>query len=297
MKNIAFIGNSEPPSRLLNLFRRQTPGGSGVWGELRGVDNYEEADYFGVIDYVPEKVKVDRTKCVLLGAHPETMRAYRDMSNAACLAKFDCKHTFGFGEWWIKYDYDYLAALEPMQKTKELACIMSDAESQPYHLSRKQYLQRACAKHGERIDVYGRIKPFGAIRDRYIGCCGSYDPRGAATSGGNDHMSGKEAVYEAYKYAIEFDAPGSYYFSERVFDCLLLWCMPIYWGCDHLQEFIDKGSFSRLDMGRDGDDAVDVVDSNVYEIALPYIRQARDTLLNELQLWPRIHNAIFGRCR
>ncbi len=295
MKKLAFIGNSEPPEKLLEIFRKFTPGNSGVWKNLQGVDNYKDADYFAVIDYLPPSVQVDESKCIFLGAHPETMQAYRNMDSYKGLKMYDARKTFGFGEWWIKYDYDYLSKLQPPAKTKNLACIVSDANTQPYHKKRRDFLERFCDKHGDKIDVYGRITPWGSIKNSYKGACGSLDPRGAAATGGNDHMSGKESVYEQYKYVIEFDATGKYYFSERVFDSLLLWAMPFYWGGENLHDFIPYDSFRYLNIDGDGQDVLLFLsDPLLYEKSLPDIAQARNVLLNRYHIWARTHEAIFG---
>lgn len=296
MKKIAFIGNSEPPAKLLDLFKKMTPGCSGEWGELKGVDNYKDADYFGVIDYLPSGLGIDESKCVFLGAHPPGMQAYKDMSNYKGLKMYDCKNTFGFGEWWLKYDYDYISNLKPMEKANQLGCIMSNADSQPYHKARLNWLRFFVDNNLDTFNLYGRIIPFtDNMKKYYRGVCGSYDPRGAATSGGNDHMSGKEEVYETHKYMIEFDAPGEFYFSERVFDCLFLWAVPVYWGCRNLNNFLPEKSFISLDITGDGSDFISLKDN--YEERLPAITQARELLLNEYQLWPRIHQAIFGKCK
>lgn len=296
MKNLAFVGNSEPPEKLLELFKKMTPNQSGEWGNLKGVSNYKDADYFGVIDYLPSGLGIDESKCVFLGAHPETMQAYRNMDSYKGLKMYDCKNSFGFGEWWLKYDYDYLSNLKPMQKTKQLGCIMSNADSQPYHKARLEWLKRFTEQQLITFDLHGRIVPFTDNMKRfYRGACGSYDPRGAASSGSNDHMSGKEVVYEEHKYMIEFDAPGENYFSERVFDCLLLWAVPVYWGGKNLDKYIPKESFINFDIDKDGSDVLYSNDN--YEKRITYISQARDLLLNKYQLWPRIHEAIFGEAK
>ena len=296
MKKIAFIGNSEPPERLLELFRKMTPNNSGIWKNLVGVDNYREAEVFGVIDSVPAGLGIDETKCVFLGAHPESMHAYRDMSRYRGIKMYDCKETFGFGEWWLKYDYDYLSALKPMRKPKQIGAIVSDATSQDYHKKRIAWLQRFTDRPDLiSFDLYGRIKPRTVNMQKfYKGPCGSYDPRGHASSGGNDHMCGKEEVYEEHVYMIEFDATGANYFSERVFDCLLLWAMPIYWGGAGLHKYIPAESFRYLDIGGSGDDVKAILNEHPYDKALPYIAKARDLLLNKYQIWARCHEAIFG---
>lgn len=297
MKKLAFVGNGEPPGKLLEIFRKQTPGSKGVWGQLQGVDSYN-ADYFMVIDELPKNLGIDPNKCVFLGAHPETLKGpYRSMDGITCLAKASCKDTVGFLEWWIKLDYDYLKNLQPPTKTKLLGSIVSNAESDKSHTLRKDWLRRFTARDNMNFDLHGRIKPDGGMGKYFRGVCGSWDPRGAAASGGNDHMSGKEQVYLDHKYMLEFDNIGKWYFSERVLDCMLLWAMPIYFGGQGLHTFVPPDSFRYLDINGDGADVLSVVNSGYYEQHINDLAKAREILLDELQLWPRTHKFIFGTCK
>lgn len=304
MKKIAFVGNGEPPDKLLELFSRFTPGRSGIWRNLQGVNNYRDADVYGVIDWLPSNLGIDETKCIFLGAHPETLRAYRDMSNYRGIAQLDCKREIGFLEWWINYDYDTLMNLQPVQKVKTLSCIMSNANSDLSHTKRKNWLQRFTDRTDlhyvvdgklNTFDLYGRIVPFTEnMKKFYLGPCGSSDARGAALSGGNDHMSGKEDVYLQHKYSLEFDNVGKYYFSERVLDSMLLWDMPIYWGGQGVHLVLPEKSFRYLNIEGNGEDVLRIINSNFYEENLDSLAKARQILLNELQIWPRIHKIVFG---
>ncbi len=294
MAKLAFVGNGEPPGRLLDIFKKQTPGSSGKWGQLEGVRSYAEADYFAVIDCLPGNVSIPESKCVFLGAHPETMHAYRNMSNYKGIAAYDCANTIGFLEWWIKYDYDFLSNLKPPTKTQILGAIVSDADTQEYHKKRRSWLDRFCsAQDPSPFNLYGRIRPWGNLSKHYRGACGSLDPRGAVDANGNDHMSGKEDVYLSHKYMIEFDATGANYFSERILDCMLLWAMPLYWGGSGVHKVLPPESFRYLNIDGDGKDVLEITKSGFYEEHLSDLAKARDILLNELQLWPRIHSAIF----
>lgn len=297
MKKVAFVGNSETPEKLLELFRKMTPGNSGIWKNLQGVASYKEADYFAVIDWLPPNLGIDESKCVFLGAHPETMQAYRNMSNYKGLKMYDCRHTIGFLEWWIKYDYDFLSKLEPPTKTKQVCAIVSNANTQSYHKDRLSWLDRftnLIATQKQEFNLYGRIVPFTEpMKKVYRGPCGSLDARGFAASG-NDHMTGKEEVLLEHKYIIEFDATGSNYFSERVLDDMLLWCMPIYWGGKSVHNYLPSKSFQYFDIIINGADVLDIINSNFYEEHIEDLRQARNLLLNKYQLWPRVHEAIFG---
>lgn len=292
MSKLCFLGNSEHPQRLLKIFSKMTPGRSGCWGQLEGTGNIEEADYFAVIDRIPSdyKGKVKESKCVFLGAHPETIRPYQDMSGFNCLAKFDCAETIGFLEWWIKYDYDYLMNLQPISKTKTLGTIVSNSETIEPHRVRKAYINRFCSKYNGRLDVYGRIVPFDNIVANYKGVCGQSE----STISSGDYWSGKEPVYEAYKYMLEFDATGKFYFSERILDCILLWAMPLYWGGEGLHTFIPETAFRYININGNGEDVIDIINNDFYEKHIEELAIARDILLNNLQVWPRVHTAIFG---
>jgi hypothetical protein len=292
MKSLAFIGNGEPPAVLFNMWRKQTPGRSGVWGQLRGVDNYKEADIFAVIDKLPGGCDVDPSRCVFLGAHPPGAASYADMRNQPCLAKADCRETVGFLEWWIDHDYDFLQALEPPAKPKPLVCIISGNKTNNSHQSRLSWLNRFTSRSEELpLDLYGRIKPVTARMQRYFrGELGNWDG-----SRGGGHMAGKEHAYLEHKYAIEFDVLGEHYFSERVLDSMLLWSMPIYWGCPRLEQYLPVGSFRRLDIDGNGNDVLEILASDHYEQNIGELREARRVLLDELQLWPRVHKLVFGQ--
>jgi hypothetical protein len=287
MKKLAFVGNNEPPDKLLELFKKMTPGRSGIWKNLLGVDNYKDADYFAVIDWLPSNLGIDETKCVFLGAHPETMHVYRNMNSYRGIRMYDCAKEFGFGEWWLRYSYDYLSQLKPIKKTKQLGAIMSNASNQFYHKMRLAWLGKFTELDPKDFELYGRIIPYtDSMKKYYKGICGSSNSRAE----NNNHMIGKEQVYEEHKYMIEFDAPGSNYFSERVFDCLLLWGCPIYWGGQNVHNYLPKDSFKYLDIDMQGKDLFPLIDD--YEQRLPAIAKARELLLNKYQIWPRCWDAL-----
>ena len=291
MNKLCFIGDPGPES-LLKTFLKMTPGRLGIWGNLQGTDIIEEADYFAVIDRIPARYadRVSSKKCVFLGAHPESLGGYQDMDSFDALAKFDCKNTLGFLEWWINYDYDYLSNLQPFAKTKVLGTIVSNSSSDSSHKVRREFLSRFCSSHPNVLDIYGRIVPFGSLVSHYKGVCGQKP----ATHANGDYWSGKEPVYEQYKYMIEFDNVGKYYFSERILDCLLLWSMPIYWGGQSMHLFIPENSFRYLNISGNGADVLEIINSGFYENNISEITKARYILLNELQIWARVHKAIFG---
>lgn len=268
---VCFIYDPEPNARYLEILSKMTPGRSGVWKDMVGVSNPKEADWCVVIDSTVQEVP---EKTLYVSAHPkmENYHNYVDLSNKKY--KLDNAETFGFGEWWLKYDYDTLSKMECPKKEKELVCIMSNSTG-PW--GRTERVNFAKMLHARGMPLYGRIKGAGA------GELGTYTP--------TTYWFGKADVYEKYKYALEIDVGDCRnYFSERFFDALLMWCMPLYWGCSNVHEYIPQEAFRYIDIFGNGDDVLRYQNSGEWEKSLGAIAEARDLLLNKYQLWARVYD-------
>lgn len=284
MIKICFIFDSWTDEFALKVYSKMTPKRSGKWKDMVGVSNPDEADFCIIIDYTSRNIP--KEKRIYIGAHPYILGydSYKCFDGQG-VARLDLRDTFGFGEWWLKYDYDYLSQLKPMLKPRDLICILSDAEGRPDHMIRKNYLKRFFEKH--RLDLYGRIRPYTNNMLRcYMGVLGNPD------KAGKDYWYGKEDVLVKYRYALEFDnGPCKHYFSERIFDDLLLWTMPIIaLGADNIEDYLPKDSFRYANIESDGDDVMEIVKSGFYNVEA--IAEARDLLLNKYQLWPRCYDLI-----
>jgi hypothetical protein len=272
---VCFVYDPWDNEKTLNLYKKMTPGCSGVWKDLVAVTNQEEADWCVVIDDTSRPMNPERT--LYIGAHPKMdgYNGYRDLSRHK--HKLDLADTFGFGEWWLKYDYDYLSALEPMEKSKDCCWIISNSVG-GYGRERRKELAKQL--NGQ-IDVFGRISGCGA------GVLGSIE-----NDGGN-HTWGKEDVLQKYRYSVEVDVGHcKNYFSERVFDSLLLWCMPLYWGSTNIEEYLPENSFRYIDIYGTGKDILEISKSSFREENIEAIREARSLLLNKYQVFSRAYEYI-----
>lgn len=272
---VCFIYNPWPNEKTLDLYRKMTPKSSGVWKDLVAVTDQRDADWCVVVDDTDRPMNNDRT--LYVGAHPYIAgyEGYRDLSRFP--HKLDLKDTFGFGEWWLKYDWDYLNELEPPEKDKNCCWIISDSVG---GFGRERRKQLAREMNGL-IDVYGRISGVGA------GILGSKN------QDGGDHMCGKEDVLRRYRYSVEVDVgPTRNYFSERVFDSLLMWCMPLVWGGTNLEEYLPKDCFRYIDIYGTGKDILEICKTDVREKNLNAIREARNLLLNKYNIFARAYEYI-----
>ena len=262
---VCFVYDPEPNERYLQILSKMTPNRSGVWKDMVGVSRIEEADWCVVIDKTNQNVPLDRT--VFVSAHPIMLNYHGYVDNTDKPHRLDNAETFGFGEWWLSYDYDYLSNLKPMDKTKDICCIMSNTGGGWGRDQRKQFAR----SFGDKINLYGRIE--GGVE------LGENTP--------DKYWFGKEPVLAEHRYSIEVDVGVcKNYFSERFFDSLLMWCMPLYWGCNNVHEFIPKEAFKYIDIYGDGSDIFGV------ERNLEAIAEARDLLLNKYQIWGRVYGYI-----
>lgn len=301
MSKICFFQGSISHERLFETLRKMTPRKSGQWKDISATTNPDIADFHVVIDETT--FNTDPKKTIYVGGHPTCCAGYSNFENrGGYIAKLDIAETFGFGEWWIELDYDALSTLQNPVKTKNLSCILSDTRVFQCHRDRIKFMVEFCKKYSSEVDLYGRIQ----IRDgedslnhSYKGCLGV---DASVTNYMNRYWHGKLPALEPYRYSLEFDMGRNpetgkceNYFSERFFDSMLMWCMPIYYGGTNIEQYLPINSFRYFDLYNANHTAeyiLDIIHSDFREQHLADIAEARDLLLNRYQIWPRVHEII-----
>ena len=286
---VCFIYDPETNERFLEIISKMTPGRSGVYKNIQGVTKIEEADYCVVIDDTVKSVPLDRT--IFLQAHPDALRGLTGKG-----IPIYCKDEHTFGEWWLDGDYDTLKALEPPVKEHKLCCIVSDAHNIPGHKDRRVFLEKLCAKYSDKIHVYGRIRP--TKDESNIAKC-LRGPLGPAYSK-DTYWFGKDAILAQYQYALELEALVSpHYFSERIYDALLMWTIPISWGCPNLGDWLPIGSFASIDIYKEGaeDRVIEFTETAVTQWDTDALSKARGLLLDSYQLWAKVYDIINNRLK
>lgn len=270
---VCFIYESWDNEKTLNVYRKMTPKCNGKWKDMEAVTDEKEADWFVVIDDTRKNLPDDRT--LYISAHPQMNGYIGYVDQDKRTHKLDAKDTFGFGEWWLNYDYDYLSAMRFPRKTKTACCIMSNAQGEYGRTRRKEFAKLI----QDRVNVYGRIQGVG------------HGELGANTK--DTYWFGKEDVLRDHRYSVEIDVGlTKNYFSERVFDSLLMWCMPLYWGGTNVQDYLPTRSFRYIDIYSSGEDIDKFLEEDPWFSCLPEIEEARQLLLNKYQVWPRVYEYI-----
>ena len=99
-----------------------------------------------------------------------------------------------------------------------------------------------------------------------------------------------------YKYVfnVENNSIKNYY-TEKLVDGILAECLVFYSGCYNVKEYIDEKAFVYLqldDFEKDYKIVQDAIQNNLWEERLPYIRKAKQKILNYLQFFPRLERII-----
>jgi hypothetical protein len=287
----------------LDNVSRQTPNKSGTWGSITATIDPEEAEYIIVLNRPTMQVNADRM--LLFSAEPPIFRP--EWSDIDALRKYPVSDLYFPQIWWISKSYDELVSMDPLDKTGLLSWITSSKGKgrrsfvnrvrkifvrigidehrrrriplirgpSDGHILRMEFLDRLVSHSPDLLDLYGRgdfSGPYylGEVEDKWNGL----------------HPYRYSLVVENYS--------GENYFSEKLTDALLSWCMPIYWGCTNLEEFIPEDSFVDIDIENpDAPKRVEaIVRSDIREQNLDAIAEAREKLINEYQLWPTVERAI-----
>ncbi len=129
--------------------------------------------------------------------------------------------------WYLKNTFQELDEMAPPLKERSCCWITSGIDRTPEHQRRLAFLKNFRENNLD-FDLYGRRLPD--------------------WSGGLGQVDNKWNVMAPYYYnlAIENYAENDWYVSEKLWDALLAWCLPIYYGGPAADRLMPPGSFLRL---------------------------------------------------
>ena len=84
------------------------------------------------------------------------------------------------------------------------------------------------------------------------------------------------------------------YWTEKLADAYLSWCMPIYWGCPNISDYFPKNSFRLIDIESEDPliDINDIINKPLTEMEIEALRKARRLILEKYNIWEIINNKI-----
>jgi len=274
-----------------NAWRRMTPYCDGRWGKLEMVPPDSHADWTVVINFLlpPELdpggvLELDRKRAVLVQTEPACVRhknntwgEYADPEDIGFARTWTIReHHFAL-DWYLEAPYSALYATNPhYERNRVLSACQTAKTKYPGQQLRHVFVTDHLSKLPG-FDLFGR-------------------------TGDGPHYRGplptraKDAAMFPYKY--HFCAENSWeknYFSEKLSDAFLAYCLPLYWGCPNLEEFFPAESFIRVPIDKPAE-AMGVVRKAIrddeWRKRIPAIREARRLVMEKYQAWPVIERLI-----
>jgi hypothetical protein len=178
--------------------------------------------------------------------------------------------------WYLRSSFEELNTGKVPEKQKICSWITSGISRTENHRKRLAFL-RLLQENNLEFDLYGRDLPDWSN-----------------SLGMVENKSNAIAPYY-YNLAIENYAENDLYVSEKLWDSLLGWCLPIYYGGEAADKLLPKGSFLRLpSLDEKGLAYIQDVTSSLdawYE-AKEKIAEARQIILHELNLLQWLSNFV-----
>lgn len=266
-------------------FARQTPHGSGNWGEFRFLfePDGDPVDAWVVYDDLKQPVSqlCPPANTLLITGRPASLRQYRtrytsqfsriwtshtNITHPHLTLRYEAQH------WQYALqaghahgrplDMEELQDLAPPQKPKLISLLCSSKSATADQRCRLEFVRYLQSELRDQIDVYGY--------------CGK-------------SVADKSEAIWPYKYHIVMESDHSDHFmSEKLPDAFLGWSYPIYFGGNEAYHRFPEGSFTAIDIYQPETSLNvirNVLASEAYEQSLDRIAEARSSVLTKHNLF------------
>ena len=276
------------------IFPRQMASGKMMWQDYNFVlhaDN-RDYDYLAVYNDLPEPLAVScpPENTIHISPEPPCIARYED----AFLAQFGSiitqdanirhpRRIFSHGGllWFIGANvakdgtaadampFVELEKLFDKPKKKLISVITSTKATHDGHAKRLRFVHKLKKHFGQQLDVYGRgINP---VKDK------------------------SEAMVDYRFHVVLENSSCDHYFTEKITDCFIAGCYPMYYGCPNIGDYYPENSYLPIDID-DFATAVKVIENaiaNDYDQKYrQQLRQARDMTMYEHNIYPLLVRII-----
>lgn len=261
--------------------------GEGRWKDLESIDNYKEAEYLIYINRPDFLLPFNPEKTFCFTGEPDefyfTKNTWQNIPGHKYIRPVNHWHSF--------INYTEFKNMKFPDKTRNLCWVTTSQgdENTPSNIQitegqrlRMQFLKKFLEKHPNKMYLYGRnLNKYYTIQDfQYCG--------GVLT----DLWDG----IKDYRYSLAFETSYQPGYFCKLYDPILAGCMPIYWGCPDLENYLPKNSFYRVDLRKDiytvCDEIIEIINSDLREQHLDELQAAKELLLDKWNIWNVIYEEI-----
>ena len=279
---VKLVGDWKSTGDLLAAFERQSKGG-GRWDEIE-LTTDDDADYYALFNRpgVHGDRFVEAQTIVFPMEPPHAVAGWGEWAAPDPRRFVQVRSHDRFpncSDWHLRRCWSELRH-SISQKARDLSAVVSSKFHDPGQALRIAFL-RSLEDSETKVDIFGydNIHRF----RRYLG---SLPPR---------DKTGGLLPYR-YTIAVENSSHANYY-TEKVLDALLAECLPFYWGCPNLEDYIDPRAFIRLpleDFVASRQIIEDAMANDEWTRRIDVIRREKRRILDELQLFPTLARVVRG---
>ena len=230
----------------------------------------EKADYYAIVNFPDKEVFYEPQKTIIFQMEPSVGVKTWGQWSTPDPEKF--LHINSHNKFLnpAQWSFDISSLTLDTQKKDKVVSIMSFKKNDVGHIYRIQFVR----ENGS-IDVYG-VENYHNFTS-WVGPV-TNDNRGD--------------VYSKYKYVLAVENNSELnYATEKIWEALICECLPFYWGCPNLENYIDATAFVRLPL-EDMAESVRIVEQAIREDwwsqRIDAIKEAKKKILSDLGFFPVI---------
>ena len=312
MINIYFTCPWEDAESLLLKYKNITPDLGGIWKNIKATTNYEETEYLIVIDNINDNI--------LKKGEAHFSNKFRNLDKVIHFQRENESILGNINNWYtnnifpklknyispqngfyynfvtpifINKTYDELKQMTFPEKTNNISTITSykhNPNINDGYNKRVNFIKKYSNKYN--IDIFGKGWNKSLLGDNYKGELEGYHNN----SMGKNLSTNKSDGLLKYNYSIALENyPNDKIISEKFTDCILCWCIPIYWGNNELvKKCYPKGSYYLVDIQDNNifEDIENISSQVPQEINIKALEDARNLILDKLNIWEHIYQII-----
>lgn len=274
--------------------------------EMTWSNNPDEIDYYVIINYpmnanehyVPERTLVYQMEPTVFDASKrwgtKTWGEWANPDPAKFMHVNAHSKFLNCVQWIFRYPLKQLrdssTNFRPEHKLDRISCILSSKKSDEGHILRNALIsyiesESPSFSNASTNDLQSFFNVFGQSNyfnyRSYIGKLPEDNP-----------------LYgiKPYKYYFMCENNAEHnYATEKIWEPILCETLCFYWGCPNLDDYIDSRAYVRLDVAdKEGSLRImeDAIKNDLWSERIPYIRAAKEKILNELAFFPRLQSII-----
>lgn len=290
-------------NELLDSYKNFTPKKNGIWNDIEGTTNINEADWVVVLDDLNQFnlnliQKFDKNKIICLPRESARTNPYYLNTNIKYKFTYnDIIHVWSCNT-EIKKNFDDLINLEYKEKKKLCSTVTSRLNlNVGIYQERINFIKKLSKQNNfkDKIDIFGYNWTKKELGDMYKGTLDGFNTNLAHTIENFKPNSTKfDALYDySYNIAIE-NCVLKNYFTEKITDAILSWNIPIYYGCPNISDYFPKDSYYYLDINSPDcfERLKEILETPITQKNIDALKVAREKILYKYNVWNVLEKII-----